>query len=494
MNDSILFEEKPTKAKKNNKSIRCNCSGLRTKPKPSIFGDNAELNLFSSDLINKQESNRTSKGGSPKKKQDNLSPAFTDNTEINLFGSSDLISNKQTNKANKTQQKGQGNIISVIYKEHPELKNYLLITEPQNYSLTKEQQRKKLDESLELSILNLKEISDEILQLQKKIDQKKMEMSRKIDEVKSQTKQTIEERSARLICCDISIQIYHEHEKTLDDLSNKTMGFLNFISILRKDYPDIDVKINVNLIKSELNCFPEGYPKAEELIKQKHYMKNHLMHFVKNQTTPINESLNEIFTRAKAIFDADMSYFIDTGIIEGDFANILKHFNHLDKENINKSYQRFIDQPNQSGVIIIKQCEETMKTYHIEKDYLSIIFLLFTRYFFSKLYIQQLRFSFQTNTPKSLLYSERIIKLRKLSAVGFGFAQQFLPKSLITIPLEMFPKNNEYSESISALNSLKFCICPIDFCYELHKAFKLIQLKASEISFQKKSEETGKFK
>lgn len=89
-------------------------------------------------------------------------------------------------------------------------------------------------------------------------------------------------------------------------------------------------------------------------------------------------------------------------------------------------------------------------------------------------------------------FAAKVKVLYQHSPFELGFTENFLPNKYKTIALSAFPDNNPYKDAIMIFNKLPFYTCPIDFCRTMHEGLKVVQCIASQISFNEKSQATGK--
>lgn len=89
-------------------------------------------------------------------------------------------------------------------------------------------------------------------------------------------------------------------------------------------------------------------------------------------------------------------------------------------------------------------------------------------------------------------FSNKVKVLFQHSPFELGFTENFLPNKYKTIALSAFPERNPYHDAIMIFNKLPYYTCPIDFCRTMHEGLKIVQSIASQISFNEKSQATGK--
>jgi hypothetical protein len=132
--------------------------------------------------------------------------------------------------------------------------------------------------------------------------------------------------------------------------------------------------------------------------------------------------------------------------------------------------------------MILESAHEFLKANDMSTDSLAICFLLFARYFFKRLYETTL--AHQILRSKYSEFSYRCEKFRRVTPLGFGLTEKFMPAALLSVPLCMFPPENPYQEAIQFFKLLPYQICPIDFCMILHNALTSVQRVASGFSLE----------
>jgi len=269
-----------------------------------------------------------------------------------------------------------------------------------------------------------------------------------------------------------------------DEIVNVTVA-MNVVSreTGRKDI----VKINMQLLEQEydINHFKNSNPI--------YIRKNQNLRMIKTQRAPLKKidiDVSEISSISLSLFNNDLSFFIEQGVAESKFFSLIENYTPEQKALFEKRIDIVSKQPEAIGKVILASTKELMKNKNIQNDLMQIYFILFTRYYFNYMFQHDLNYKMLETDLN--LFSNRVTLLRKLTPIGFGISQNFLPVNLKSIQIEVFPVDNPYKESIGLFSKLPYYYCPLDFCYAVHEALKTVQNVASQISFEQKAKQTGK--
>jgi hypothetical protein len=124
-----------------------------------------------------------------------------------------------------------------------------------------------------------------------------------------------------------------------------------------------------------------------------------------------------------------------------------------------------------------------MRAKEIPDEQLPIVFLLFTRYYFQRLYESEIRHEIARIDFADV--GARVTQMRQLNAAGFGVTEAFLDWRTLTAPLSTVTVDgNPYRTPIETFERLPYYVCPIDFCVTLAEALRAIQNIASRCSFE----------
>lgn len=379
-------------------------------------------------------------------------------------------------------------------EEHPELKPFITIYEPQNFILSKDQLRIKIRNSILESSDNIGRISDRLINLQKTIFQRKSQEMMIMNEIRNKSVNgcTRKERVSRYLLSELNLQLLIFHEKYLDSITDFLMKILNFINLLQTTQPDSDLKINLEKIIEKMFSFPKCSKEGQIIVRNIQRMKSYLSTFEHKSLPKVRFLLKNLFNEISIIYRPELCYFPDSGCIESKFTAILSLMPKEFQSELAKHIKQCVVSPAMSGVIIIEQGKTLIQQMFLRKDQiLSYLFLLFSRFYFASIYINySINFQILGNvTTESIV---RVKTLRKLTPFGFGLTKKYFPNPFLNTPLVSFPEDNPYSDAIGLFQMLRFMIEPIDFCYTIHKALKSIQQVSSQISI-KSNEENAVF-
>lgn len=197
----------------------------------------------------------------------------------------------------------------------------------------------------------------------------------------------------------------------------------------------------------------------------------------------------------KILSELDNHYDKDSGFVD-DFC--LKEF-QIAIESMSANFNRLVDStsavieqnPDNSGKQIIHLSQSLISIIKISHDnMLHFLFTLFSRLIFDRLYTQKFFLGF-INVDFS--FQIRIRKLKKRIPSSFPPCLPFFPNELHDIPIESFPTNHLYSESVKIMQFLQFETCPLDFCMSCYKCLNHIQQVASKM-FESNSSDGTKLK
>ncbi|OHT05587.1 hypothetical protein TRFO_26583 [Tritrichomonas foetus] len=272
------------------------------------------------------------------------------------------------------------------------------------------------------------------------------------------------------------------------------------LDIASNNPKDREVKLNHQLLESELNDYSKE-TKLQLVNKLQRTVKTKIKQ-EKKEILSSTEKLSKITKLCASMFREEEHFFPDFGEAESLFATVIEQMTGPQREYIEKSIVELTNKPNLSGKILFAVASNFLNIHNIHTDNLQYYFLLFARYFFSRVFIMgnltlpiipKISNSNKTNDTESLENFVMKVKLiLKHSPVALGCQENFLPNKYKTMALQVFPKDNPYKDAIDIFSSLPYYTCPIDFCRAMHEGLKVVQNIASEISFKEKYEATGK--
>lgn len=254
-------------------------------------------------------------------------------------------------------------------------------------------------------------------------------------------------------------------------------------SLVQRDEPDTTFSINIDALKIDMDSFPNSNEDAIELIRKKEILKRYYSRTMPFTFSYNRISLDELIKTCYKTYQPDLLVFDDDGTSSISFQIFLENNTKEFLIDIEKRIQASVLQPQNCGTYIIQQCEAFIELFKLNKNHvLPILFILFSRHFFSKIYVNEI------SEPLSAVvynaaYLERLIILKKLMPTAYGSAPKYMPESMRAMPLKMIPDNNPYKEAMVLLQTLSFHICPIDFCRQVHCALRVIHQIAFDIAF-----------
>jgi hypothetical protein len=232
------------------------------------------------------------------------------------------------------------------------------------------------------------------------------------------------------------------------------------------------VVIESERLNRELGLFEMADTKLPLLKKREGQLSALIEHFV-SPPTQIGPAIED----ARKRFVPTTGFFVETGFPESVLQSVI-----YPGESVEKRLQIIIQNPDAIGRMVLASSTEFMKSSDIPEDRLPIMFLLFARYYFKRLY--ELEIGRQIVRRDYTDISARVSQLRQLSPAGFGITEAFLDERCVSVPLSAFPAENLYRPALAIFESLPYFLCPIDFCVALHEGLKTLQNIASTRSFE----------
>lgn len=284
------------------------------------------------------------------------------------------------------------------------------------------------------------------------------------------------------------IDYLNKKAQYLNDMMALLALIKHFCDVVREQKFYFKVTINKDMVKNYLSSF-ETEAGAVELKKSIEKMKSSLKGIRRSKSVTLTTVENTILQKALDIFDTDLNYFKDSGYIENIFCS------YLDTDPIEGTKKALgtvcnqaLEKPETSGQNIFKLAEVFANQIENKaKQFKPILFLLLSRVVFSEIYENY----FSEKLMNAIRGIGRYSLLRKYPPDYFGIKTTFLPPKLVNLPIENFPKSNEYETVISILKLLPYQYCPIDFCYYAYSAVQRMEEIASTISITEKVKNTG---
>ena len=387
---------------------------------------------------------------------------------------------KQQNK-NKTTEE--------IEKNFPFVKRYIFFVKSQDFSISKEQHLKKIDNSIEQTYQMINTIFIGIRGEQKAMDKREMRLNEKIQDVNKDLHEKIEKRAAMLLYYELKKVFYNLKEIFVQDMCDKLIKCLEYIQVAHKECPEIDIKVNTHFINDDIHSFPQSVKKAVLISKRKRELKKHIKKMKVKPPKGITKMIKVLCSNLKD-YDEKIGYFSDVGGGLEDFTSLISNLPIDFQKIINFLIAKSVSTPQSIGKNIYKASKELLQIKKLnEEKYMKYIFIYFARYFSNQMYIKSIYNSVEPS--KSITFANRIERLRKISPFGFGIAKRYLKKSLTKLALYTFPRGHMYQEPVDIISSMSFMTCPIDFCKAALDAQSKVQVIASNFSFKERQLETG---
>ncbi|OHS99831.1 hypothetical protein TRFO_33616 [Tritrichomonas foetus] len=371
---------------------------------------------------------------------------------------------------------------------NPFVKKFVFFVNSQDFSISKAEMKEKINKSVEQTYIVVNTLFFDIRNVQKNIDNRKRKIAAKIEKVNHDLKESVKKRAAYLLYYDMLIEFYDLRDKHISEISDQLNLSLTYIQIAHEEFPLVDIKININTAQREIKYFPKRGTEAAEIEKRATNLKRHIK---KMKVKPQKEVVRALKSICKVPnFDDKLVYFYDdSGRLE-TFIGVLSSFPLDFQKRVNLRIVQSITQPEATGQLVLYASKELCNLKKLsEEKYLKYIFVFFARHFFNEIYTKSL---FSPVSPsQTQAFVERVSRLRHVSPIGFGIAKRYLDDSLITLPLDSFPHGHLYEEPAGIFASMSFDMCPLDFCHSAFEAFKIIQITASNFSFNARFLETG---
>lgn len=443
---------------------------------------------------------------STKKKKNQLSSKGTgfsqskvkSTSALNLFDADDLFSTKSkdkkddimpppikrdSSKDNLARSKDPNEVIYSFLRQHPEIEEFVRISPFNEFACPPDKDpRKVYQDELSAEATRFQQVTPEILDATAKVDKQLEKVKQKYFVQKVPSGATMTRRGLHSLSYSLRVDRLDLIKKNIDHVLSCVQFIGNFIHIFSTNPVTQELKISVSLIESRIHEFQDKDPQYQKMTQFIHHVDKEL-----RKPDVVDYSWPTIRDIVSKLFNPLTGYFTDQGEAESLFSLLVDNLPNEIKASIEKRIAISITHPNAVGKAILTQSTELMKHLEIDSEQnMQYMFILFARYFFSNIYMQTIGPNI-FNADKSD-FTTRLRRLRTVPPIGFGFSGNFLPKTLKSIPLGLYPQDNPYREAIGLFQLLQFQTCPLDFCKAVHDALKTIQSVASEISFQIKTD------
>ncbi|EAY20368.1 hypothetical protein TVAG_193440 [Trichomonas vaginalis G3] len=450
----ILFNDTSSVKKK-----KSGLAGKSTGFSKSKVESNPALNLFGNDDLFASK---------PKEKKDDLF-----GPTLKRDSSKDVLNTKKTEKPNE--------LVENFLKSHPALQEFVRLSPIAEFGLTQEQIQEKIQQSAQNDFARFKNITPILFGQQTRVDTLIEKINKKYANQKVPFGASLNRRGLHSLTYTLRVDRVELCRDNIDRVSEILQFIGHLINIFSSSTVTQELRIDINGLEQAITNFEETNPEYIKMSRIIHQVDKEV-----KKTETIDSSWPTIRNIVGKLFNPQTGYFPDLGTAESLFEIFVQSFPTEIKQKLDKLIDLSISHPNAIGKAILTQSKEVMKYYDIDSDQnLQYMFILFARYFFSQIY--------QSTIGPNILsadistFTARIVSLRKLSPIGFGFSGNFLPENLKGLTLESFPADNPYKEAIGCFELIQFQYCPLDFCRAVHEALKTIQSIASEISFEIKT-------
>lgn len=375
-----------------------------------------------------------------------------------------------------------GKTVDSIIQEDPQVAKFILITEMKLIESDQNEQRALIRKSVQESVISLQECLKTIVLEKEKVKQSNNKIWNNMEHLKTAEHMKFMERVHRYLLCEIELQRNQIYMKHFDEANNILNDMMNVANCLQRDHPDSMIHFKSIPFLQFIQTFPNTY------LLDKHHklIVKSLKQFETVKLVRIVNIMDDVFRSTDKLIDANLNFFIDTGTIEAEFEQAVSLMPKSFQKHLTLKRQIIIDSPRDAGAAIIDLSNEFIKKQGLKHhNALRVIFVLFTRYFFSQFYIEK------PFPPPNDDFANRIDQLKRLNPLGFPHAQKFLPLNLISRQFVDFPKKHPYTPSVELFRVLQYQTNPLDFCLSAHKMLSSIQETAVKIQFDKKSKETG---
>ena len=375
----------------------------------------------------------------------------------------------------------------------PVIARFVVETNPDKTQLSDPGLRARLDDEFGQSVAAMATVYDTMGQIQAQIDQKSGKIAARIKEVQaSRSYEWKLLRAAELITLDMRQQLTKLNDEFLDGLREDMHFMIAYAKALRNEEPLKGIRIKISDLMEHLKDFPWSYPPAKKLKRQELTMKAHLkrLHEEAARRVAVDHRFSSIFLRLDKIINAEIGYFPDYGVDEGCFQTSIEMMPADFIRRMNLRVNQSMSEPEKTGPLILDQCKDLAKVKKFDQAKTGkYMFLLFARLYFSVIYEQQIAPKGVSAQAKE--FQSRVLRLRKLTPMGFGGCVKFLWSKLSALRLIDFPKKHLYSDAVDMFQQLSFQVCPVDFCRVAQNALAEIQKQARKLAFQNRQEETG---
>jgi hypothetical protein len=269
----------------------------------------------------------------------------------------------------------------------------------------------------------------------------------------------------------ISEKCLRRHQKHVLRFQGIKQSLISLLEHVNTTRETRQVLLNIEKLYRDLRAFDTADLKLPVLKRRKARIAS-LIAAYPRPPAPIGRAIEE----ARQRFVPVTGFFVDTGWAEGVLQTAV-----FPGESIEKRLQMVLGNRDAIGRAVLASSTEFMRAREIGEDLLPIVFLLFVRYYFRRLY--EIEMGKQIVLRDYTDIGARIAQFRQLSPAGFGITEAFLDEKCLTMPLAALPPDNIYRDAISIFEQLPYFLCPIDFCVAVHEGLKTLQNIASTRSF-----------
>ena len=364
-------------------------------------------------------------------------------------------------------------------EEHPEIQEYVLLAPVTDSELTPEQVKSKITQSANAHLDYLGGFQVRIVEFLEKTDNRKTEVLQEFQKQRLPLGDVFQIGKWYCLKYDLSLELCDFLKTRALKFQKKVRRLTDLLTMVLNDPQKIEVKLNHSVLEEHFKAYRKetGYQRRKQLQKQAcEEISNYKKPKVKTAT---------VTALCTKLFNTEMGFFPDEGVAESLFETSVG-----DGFGVQKRIDMIMVNPAVVGKAILASANEYLKAHDMKESDLQVYFILFCRLYFSRLYLGELGNIIKTYNYGE--YARKVSQLRALSAIGFGFTENFLDDKYKAMPLNSFPRDNPYRQAIDRFEQLPFHTCPIDFCAACHAALRVLQNIASEISWSLKEQQTGK--
>ncbi|OHT01634.1 hypothetical protein TRFO_31509 [Tritrichomonas foetus] len=336
---------------------------------------------------------------------------------------------------------------------------------------------KRMRDSVQKSVLSLNSIINLIAEIEAQQKEKIREIQGDIKNVCQRKDASFQNKILLYLKYQENIKIVNYYTKYVKSHIVYVNNLVEIANIVQREHPHAEYIIHTDEIIKSIKKKPDVsyFEDRKKILARK--IQNVSS---EEKSLKINNMLDAVFISCEEHYNESFDFIEDDGLI--DFEKAIDSTSNIYHGGLLNAIKRLIDNPKNSGEIIIELCQVFIEKFHAtHQNALRYLFIIFTRYVFSRVYTM---FAHQKIIVSDLLFINKLNKLRNCSPNDFPPSLKFLPSELHNVKISDFPDDHFYSSCVADILFLQFETCPVDFCYAAYKALNHLQKVAASFLHQ----------